>query len=292
MRRVAQFVLQGPYQAILFAGLLGGLAQTIFLLALPSAAAVALFGLRKGEKQGLMVLLGSALLIVAVGLLVESRPGFDYAVALLLIFPAYLGALVLRASESQGLAIAAIAACAALFAFAVQLFSGDAEQWWSDWLKIAVQGVPGATYEDFGDNVMPAINGIIALLLGLLSSACLLWARWLQAVLFNPEGFGREFRVLTLPVWVMTVMLVALPFAALIRLTLLYDLLLVAVLPFFFQGLAVLQHGAVKKRLNKFLTLLPYILLLFMPQFVIVGCACLGGVDVFFNFRKLPRTTS
>ena len=80
--------------------------------------------------------------------------------------------------------------------------------------------------------------------------------------------------------------------AELIRLTLLYDLLLVAVLPFFFQGLAVLQHGAVKKRLNKFLTLLPYILLLLMPQFVIVGCACLGGVDMLFNFRKLPRTKS
>jgi hypothetical protein len=292
MRKLAQFILQGPYQAIALAGILGGLAQTFFLLAMPGAMAVALFVLRKGEKPGLMVLLGTALLTVAAASLVESRPGFDYPVALLLIFPAYLAAIVLRACESQGLAIAAITACAALFAFAVQLFSGDAVQWWSEWLKIAAQGVPGAQYEDFGDNVMPVINGLIALLLGLLSSACLLWARWSQAALFNPEGFGREFRVLTLPGWIITVMFVVLPLAALVRLTLLYDLMLVAVLPFFFQGLAVLQHGAVKKRLNKFLTLLPYILLLLMPQFVIVGCACLGGVDMLFNFRKLPRTKS
>ncbi|MGR8935498.1 MAG: DUF2232 domain-containing protein [Gammaproteobacteria bacterium] len=290
MRTIAQFILQGPYQVIVFAGIVGGLAQTIFILALPSAAAVALFLLRKGEKPGLTVLLGTALLTVATGLLVESRPGFDYPVALLLIFPAAAGALVLRASQAQGLAIAAISACAALFAFAVQLFSGDAEQWWSDWLKIASQGVPGANSEDFGDNVMPYINGLIALLIGLLSSACLLWARWQQAVLFNPEGFEREFRTLTLPSWAVTVMLAVLPIAALIRLELLYDLVLVAILPFFFQGLAVLQDSAVKKRLNKFLTLLPYLLLLLMPQFVIIGCACLGGADMFFNFRKLPRT--
>lgn len=292
MRRVAQFILRGPYQAILFTGIVGGLAQTIFLLALPSAAAAALYLLRKGKTQGIVVLLGTVLLTVAVSFLVESRPGFDFPVALLLLLPASLGALALRASESQALAIAAIAACAALFAFAVQLFSGNAEMWWDEWLRTAVQGVPGASYEDFGDAVLPAFNGLIALLLGLLSSACLLWGRWLQAVLFNPEGFGREFRVLTLPAWVLSAMLAVLAVAALIRLTLLYDLLLVAVLPLFFQGLAVLQHGAVKKRLNKFLTLLPYILLLFMPQFVIVGCACLGGVDVLFNFRKLPRKTS
>jgi hypothetical protein len=292
MRSVAQFVLKGHYQAILVAGILGGLAQTMFLLALPSAAAVALFMLRKGEKQGFVVLLGSSLLTVAAGLLVESRPGFDYPVALLLIFPAYLGAKVLRARESQGLAIASTTACSVLFAFAVQLLSGDAVQWWSEWLKIAVQGVPGATYEGFQGSVMPVINGLVAMFLGLLSGVCLFWARWLQAELFNPGGFGREFRELSLPAWVVTVMLAVLTLAAAIRLTLLYDMLVIAIMPFFFQGLAVLQHGAVKKRLNKFLTALPYLLLLFMPQFVIVGCACLGGVDIFFNFRKLPRTKS
>lgn len=290
MRRIAQFVLQGPFQAILLAGVLGGLAQMLFLLAIPSAAAVALFVLRKGEKQGFPVLLASALLVVGIGSIIESRPGFNFPVALLLLLPAYLGAKVLRATESQGLAITTITACAAVFAFTVQLLSGDAEQWWSEWLKTAVRGVPGATYEDFGDNVMPAINGLIALLLGLLSSACLLWARWLQALLFKPGGFGREFRYLTLSPRIVTILLITLPVAALVRLTLLYDVILVALLPFFFQGLAVLQHSAVKKRLNKFLTALPYILLLFMPQFVIIGCACLGGVDMLFNFRKFPRT--
>lgn len=292
MRRVAQFILQGPYQAIVLAGIVGGLAQMLFILAVPSAVAVALFVLRKGEKQGLPVLLGAALVSIAIGTLVDSRPGFDFPVALLLLLPAYFGAKVLRVGESQGLAIVALTACAALFAIAVQVLSGDAQQWWSDWLKIAVQGVPGASYEDFGTNIMPAINGLIALLLGLLSSACLLSARWLQALLFNPGGFGREFRVLVLPSRLAVIMLALLPVAAIISLDLFYDLLLVAVMPFFFQGLAVLQHGAEKKRLNSFLMSLPYILLLFMPQFVIVGCACLGGVDLFVNFRKLPRKKS
>jgi hypothetical protein len=292
MRTVAQFVLKGHYRAILLAGILGGAAQAMFLLALPSAAAVALFMLRKGEKQSFIVLLGASLLAVAAGLAVESRPGFDYPVALLLIFPACFGALVLRASASQGLAVASLSACSALFAFAVQVFSGDAAQWWSGWLKIAVQGVPGAQYEGFGSNVMPVMNGLMALLLGLLSSACMLWARWLQAELFNPGGFGREFRELSLPPRTVGAIPAVLILAAALGLNLLYDMLVVAAMPFFFQGLAVLQHGAVKKRLNKFLTALPYLLLLFMPQFVIVGCACLGGVDMLFNFRKLPRPTS
>jgi uncharacterized protein YybS (DUF2232 family) len=268
---------------------IGGLAQTMFLLALPSAAAVALFVLRKGERQGFPVLLGAAIVSTVVGVAVESRPGFDYPVALLLLFPTYLGAKILRATENQGLAILAITACAMLFALAVQLLSGDAEQWWNNWLKSAVQGVPGASYETLPDD-MPALNGLIALFLAMMSAASLFSARWVQAVLFNPGGFGREFRTLATPKRIFTALLALLPVAAFIQATLLYDIAFIAALPLFFQGLAVLQHTAVTKRLSIFFMSIPYVLLLIMPQIVVIGYACLGGIDMFFNFRKLPRT--
>ncbi|WP_419641102.1 hypothetical protein [Thiolapillus sp.] len=128
---------------MLIAGILGGLSQRVLPLSLLSLVIVALFLLRKGGREGGMVALGSAAIIVALSFFIASRPGLAYPLALMLL---------LRATAAQGTAVAAAGGCAAAFAIAIQLLSGDAVAWWSDWLKTAVQGVEGASYQGFEDN--------------------------------------------------------------------------------------------------------------------------------------------
>ena len=290
MSYLAKFIMQGRFRSLVTAGVIGGLSQLLLPLSLISSALVSLYILRKGEKEGLVVLVGAAAIIYFISFYVQSRPGLDFPVALILLLPVYLCSRVLRATESQGYAIATAAACSAIFAFAVQLISGDAVVWWGEWLKTAVVGVKGANYEGFEDDgTILVMNGLIAMLLGMSTIASVLIARWLQSALYHPGGFREEFQVIQIPrLFLYGLFILVMVFAAL-QSNLLYDLLMIAAMMYFFQGLATLHYNVNKKgRSNAFLWP-PYLLLLILPHFAIIGLACVGVTDTFFNYRKLPR---
>ena len=200
MKYLAKFIIQGQFRSLITAGVIGGLSQLLLPLSLISSAIVSLYVLRKGEKEGIVVFLGTAAIIYIMSLYVQSRPGLHFPVALILLLPVYLCSRVLRGTESQGYAIATAAACSAIFAFAVQLISGDAVVWWGEWLKTALVGVKGANYEGFEvDGTILVMNGLVSMLLGMATIASVLIARWLQSALYNPGGFKEEFQMIQIP---------------------------------------------------------------------------------------------
>jgi len=289
MASLVEFILYSRFRAMLVAGILGGLSQLLLPLSLLSLAIVALFILRKGDQEGGFLLFGTTAVIVAMSFFIASRPGFTYPLVIMLLLPVYICAALLRLTSAQGVAVAAAGFCGAVFAIAVELFSGDAVAWWGAWLKTAVQGVEGASYQGFEDNGSILImNGLITLLLGLTVVASVLLGRWLQSLRYNPGGFRKEFYVLRIPKAVVTGNIALLAVTAILNQRLMIDLLIVSMLMYFFQGMAVLHHGAAQKKTGILYLAPPYFLLTVAPHYVIVGMSCVGVADILLNFRKLP----
>jgi hypothetical protein len=112
-------------------------------------------------------------------------------------------------------------------------------------------------------------------------------ARWWQALLYNPGGFGEEFRDLRLgrPFGVIVLLLLALlPFGDGASLT--ANLLLIPGVLLLLQGLAVAhQVRALKQARQAWLVGLYILMILFMPQTLIL-IACVGLVDIWADIRS------
>lgn len=287
MRAFADFIMRSPFTALLVAGLFGILALKIPPFCLPSAAVAGLYALRKGGLAGALVALGAGLLVGGGWWLIGARPGLDFPLVFALWPPLLLATEALRRSGSQGAALLVVGLCAAGFVAVMHLATGgDVVGFWQAWLQRAVQTVPGATVRGFEENnTLRLMNGFLALLLGLSLMLSLLFARWLQSLLYHPGGFGPEFRNLRLDRMVLLLAVSAVWLAGAWSQTLLTDLFMVGILMYFFVGLAVI-HGVIAVRGMAAGWALPlYILMAYLPQFVLPALALLGAVDAFVDFR-------
>lgn len=195
MKALAEFVMRGRAQALTVA--LAG--SVVVLFAWVSAAVVALVTLRKGPAEGLWVL-AWALLPAGV---IAWRFGDTSVVALLL---GTVGlALVLRASVSLSLTLLAsipvgIAAGLLMLSlgegFLEQVRTELVEPYFAYLEQVASRGGEMVTLPRPG---VGAIAGMIGAGTSTLSVLSLLLARYWQAALYNPGGFGEEFRALRFP---------------------------------------------------------------------------------------------
>ena len=128
--------------------------------------------------------------------------------------------------------------------------------------------------------LVPAVTGLLAASLQVISLLCLVLARYWQAALYNPQGFGREFRALRLAPAVAIALLLGVLVVPLLGPQFAVVAPLCAV-PLLFAGLA-LGHGLVAlKRLPGFWLVLLYGLALMLGNVI-----CLVAVvDSLFDFR-------
>ncbi len=290
MKFLVSYVMQGSIQALSVSALFGLLSIQILPAAILCAGVVALYVLRKGQKKAFMVFFITIAISYLASQFIPSRPGLDFPIVILLLIPVWLSALVLRATESQGLAISTAIFCAAVFAIFIELYSGNAIQWWGEWLKIAVTGIKNASYQGFVDSgSLKIMNGLMASVLGLCVVLSLLLGRWLQAMIYHPGGFSLEFSNLIVPRRLLYIIGLILLICFLINKNLYNDLLIVFSIIYFFQGLAILHFYAEKNKLSKSMLVPVYILIFFLPHYAIIGLASAGVMDTFLNFRKQPK---
>jgi hypothetical protein len=289
MRDFAGLIMRGTGFAFLIASLLGVLSLYFLPAASISAAAIGLVGLRLGAGRGVLLALAVAVPVAVCGYLLPPRPGLELPL-LALLGPLALGAAaVLSRDGRQGPPLLLIGAACMAGAIAIELISGDATAFWKSWLEHAVKGVRGATVQGFEKNgTLALMNGLMAFLVGAIAFLTLLLARWWQSLLYNPDQFGPEFQRLQLPRTALAAAAALLVIAHFWRPALQMHLLLVGIMMYAFQGLAVV-HGVVAQRgIGWTGWLPPYLALVFVPQFGVVGLAVVGAVDALANFRRLP----
>lgn len=281
MRALADFIMRGRVQATL---VVVGCAALPLLFWL-SAAAGSLVFLRRGfkdasgvlawallpalvwwyfgEPRTLMVLLGT------LGLAALLRAGQSwnrvllYSIALGLVYGVALGSVFREPIESLAQEIAKILP---------QMLDGIYQQ-----LKVEER----ARLEGL---IAPVLTGLIAALLQAVSVLALMLGRYWQAALYNPGGFGREFRAVRLPLAValglLVLILVGPNFGT--ELAMLTPL---CTIPLVFAGLAVIHGLVAQKRLAKFWLVGLYVTLLLFMQLIYPLLVVLAIVDSLIDFR-------
>ncbi len=294
---VARLAMRGPLAAPLMIAAFGLLALGFGPALIVSGGLLGLVTLRRGPLNGLQTLFIAGVFTGGIMALVNGRLGIAAGAIVAAWLPVWGASLTLRRTSQQGAALANIGICVAGFAGLMRAANPDVDAFWRERLTtlgqvLKAQGGSFLTVDEVTlvGNLMHQVS--ICVLFSALVSMLLL-ARWWQAGLYNPGGFRSEFYALAIPRWVT-------PLAAIAALASLAagsgggagmagDFVLVLVLLFSLQGLAIIHASCAAKALRRGWLVGSYLLLGVVPQLVLPLLAALGIADGVAHFRARLR---
>lgn len=274
MRGLIEYAMSGRRQAATIAILFG----LVPLLNLLSGATVALVTLRKGPQEGLLVLLWALLPASLHWLAGDTSPMFMLGGALVL-------GQVLRVSQSwpTALQVAVVLGVLLQLSLALQpIYVASIEALFSQMLA------EGRNLQLQGSTTPVTPQEMVDLLLRfygfyhvMVFTACLMVARYWQALLYNPGGFRQEFHNLRFDPRFMG-LLAVLILGGMAGLSALQDWVpLLCVLPLL-AGLAVIHHVVAARQLGTGMLVAGYAVLILMAPVIVL----LGLTDGVIDIRK------
>ncbi|MBT6481083.1 MAG: hypothetical protein HOK53_04205 [Gammaproteobacteria bacterium] len=268
MRGLAEFVMKGRKQAIMAVLLLG----LIPLLNLLSPVLVGLVVLRKGFQEAVQVLVWAILPIGGWALAGDPVP-----LIMLLGITGLAG--LLRSSESWEftlLAAIAVGVCVEIYLrlqpAVLDLIFLQMQPYFE---ANAIQGEQLDALRDVMTSFMGAVYMFLSIIL-------LMLARWMQAALFNPGGFQKEFHGLRVEQNV-ALILVSCMMLANFEILIPQTWMLYLVLPLMFSGIALIHAVVAAKKLSSlWLAVLYALIVLPLIANLVVLLALL---DSWYDFR-------
>ncbi|MBT7226756.1 MAG: hypothetical protein HN872_09095 [Gammaproteobacteria bacterium] len=268
MRGLAEFVMKGRKQAIMAVLLLG----LIPLLNLLSPVLVGLVVLRKGFQEAVQVLVWAILPIGGWALAGDPVP-----LIMLLGITGLAG--LLRSSESWEftlLAAIAVGVCVEIYLrlqpAVLDLIFLQMQPYFE---ANAIQGEQLDALRDVMTSFMGAVYMFLSIIL-------LMLARWMQAALFNPGGFQKEFHGLRVEQNV-ALILVSCMMLANFEILIPQTWMLYLVLPLMFSGIALMHAVVATKKLSSlWLAVLYALIVLPLIANLVVLLALL---DSWYDFR-------
>ncbi|MEO5703205.1 MAG: DUF2232 domain-containing protein [Gammaproteobacteria bacterium] len=296
MQAFAAYLMRGRFQAILVAALCAVLSLLLPPLSYLSGAAVGLVTLRKGPREGLLVMLGTGLVVSVLAFAALGNPSPGIAYLIVIGLPIWILGLVLRSTASLAFALVGATLMGALMVAGVHLFTADTWAWWRGILDVVVKPAleQSGTLTD-AQQIDLLLAELSQILTGLLAAATvlslvisLLIGRWWQGMLYNPGGFRQEFhglhisRMLALPTLV--VLAVALLSKGKID-QIATEFLVVLLVLYMIQGLALAHRMAARFDAHvAWLIALYGLLLVALPKVGLILAAA-GFADTWLNFR-------
>ena len=264
-----------------------------------SGGIVGLTTLRHGLGDGALVLaVTTAVSTLAMGLLL----GTYQPVVIFILFtglPVLALARVLGMTNSQGATLAAAGALGGAVLAAIHLLTRDPVAWWRSGLERWVAQPIRDANPDMGPEMLEQLDqtmeSLSLLMLSLpaatvVAAMLIVWlARWMQATIDNPGGFGKEFRALRLD---SRIAYVAVALALLAILAghfaggLFRGLLALAIIMYTLQGLAIVHAMVHARGASAAWLVAVYAGILIIPPAVILGLALTGLSDTWFDFRR------
>lgn len=282
MRALAEFIMRGRMQATLVVAGCAALPMLYWL----GAAAGSFVLLRRGLKDALGVL-ALGMLPALIWWLYSDDPR-----ALMVLLGSSGLALVLRASESWNRVLLVSIAMGLVFSVVLgAVYRPQIESLAQELVKILPLAL-GDLYQQFSVEerarlaalIAPILTGLIAALLQIVSVLSLIVGRYWQALLYNPGGFGREFRTIRIPLGpamlLLACMLLGPNFGS--QMAMLTPLCSV---PLVFAGLALIHGLVAEKRLARFWLVGLYVTLLLFMQLLYPLLVVLAIVDSLIDFR-------
>ncbi|MBL6905050.1 MAG: hypothetical protein ISR27_05935 [Pseudomonadales bacterium] len=268
MRGLAEFVMKGRKQAIMAVLLLG----LIPLLNLLSPVLVGLVVLRKGFQEAVQVLVWAILPIGGWALAGDPVP-----LIMLLGITGLAG--LLRSSESWEFTLLAAIAVGVCVEIYLRLQSAVLDliflQMQPYFEANAIQGEQLDALRDVMTSFMGAVYMFLSIIL-------LMLARWMQAALFNPGGFQKEFHGLRVEQKV-ALILVSCMMLANFEILIPQTWMLYLVLPLMFSGIALIHAVVAAKKLSSLWLAVLYALIV-LPLIANL-LVLLALLDSWYDFR-------
>ena len=291
---VARFIMAGRGQAVMIASLTAMLALLVPLIGLFSAATLGLVTLRLGLREGLLTSLWATLACALLGWLVLGQPwlGAGFLVGLWLPL-LVLGALV-RATRSLETGVQAALGFGLLALGLTYALLGDPQVRWAELLRPALESMDAAAGLDPAllPQVLEAMaawmTGALAAGIWLQTVLALFLARWWQALLYNPGGFGREFhdlRVSAPLAWLGAALYLWLAVQRAEAPALARDLGVMLFPLFLLQGLAVAHEVVARTAMSRAWLVALYLLLFFAMPYAELLIGLVGLSDRWLGFR-------
>ena len=281
MRSLADFIMRGRVQATLVVVACAAMPLLFWL----SAAAGCLVYLRRGMKDASGVLLWALLPALAWWFFGEPR-------TLMVLLGTLLLAAQLRSSESWNRVLLVSIALGLVYGVVLGVVFQVPIQAMAQQLVELLPQLLGGFYQQLSVEeqarlaalIAPVLTGLIAALLQAVSLLALILGRYWQAVLYNPGGFGREFRAIRIPLWpalmLLACMLIGPNFGPQIAM-----LTPLCSVPLVFAGLALMHGLVVRGKLGKFWLVGLYVTLLLFMQLIYPLLVVLAIVDSLIDFR-------
>ncbi|MBX2808474.1 MAG: hypothetical protein KTR20_07570 [Cellvibrionaceae bacterium] len=285
MRSLAEFIMRGRLQAAVLA-LLG--------IPLLTPATIGLVTLRHGAREGAIMLL-IAICPVLLGVILGRPVGLLFWVNLLSLGIVYLPALLLRATSSWSFTLVSttlLISVAVPFASLQFDIVSQMLDLIGQWLLLLAQ--EQATQEQAAHKHLMSspilVSGMLGLSVLFYGVTALLLARWWQALLFNPGGFGQEFRALRLGLTPSLICFIAAGFCFSRGAEYSFWMSVLA-MPLVMVGIAIV-HSVVKGRqLHRTWLVIFYLLMVFFSPALIV-LAVMGFIDVHLDIRRRLALTT
>ena len=287
MRALAEYIMRGRRQASLVVGLSAALPILFWI----SAAGASLVLLRKGTSQSASVLVWALFPAVA-----WAWYGDPYV--LLVIVGSLVMASVLRQSMSWTrvllvsllVGLAGVGVLSAVFADSIAQLSQMLSEAMPRVFTEAWEQLDSEAQARLLELLPPLLTGLMAAVAQLLAIAALILARYWQAALYNPGGFGREFQAIRFPAAVSALLVMGMLLAPRLSVEAGAIMPLCAV-PLGIAGLAV-AHGLVARyRLGRFPLIALYIGMFLFMQLLYPVLVILALADSVFDFRGLRASS-
>ncbi len=293
MLALARYALKSPYHAATIVGILAVLSLFVPLVSILSGAVVGLIILTQGLIPGTRALLISLVGITAVSYLVTHSPTLGITIGLVQWVPLVLLAEILRRSRSLALTLVAGMAGSLLLVVAQyvlwpdidKLWANDMQQVFTDLLVGVDQA--GLDTSQLNQAIEQLVHATTLVLVAVMYStfiATLLASRWLQAKLTGSEGFRTEFYRLKLGKGAALATLLVMAASFFVNQDWLYAMLMVMLLTFIYQGLAIAHSWSHSTGRKGWLVVL-YVLMVIFPQ-ALAAMAVLGIIDNWADFRS------
>ncbi len=286
--------MQGRLRAALVVAAFAIAAVALPPLVIISGAVLALVTLRRGPVEGALVVAialagGGVLAALALG-----APGAILGYVVLLWLPVWALSALLRATVSLSLTLSVLAAAVAVGLAFTYLALGDPAAWWQEALgqivPIVLQNmdaqIPEEVVREQIAAVAPSFTGLVASQLAALVLLSLLLGRWWQAQLYNPGGFGEEFRALRMDQTVAVVSIVIFAGATLTGQPFLVNLALALSIVLGLFGLSVVHAAVNRAGKGRGWLIALYVGMAFLMYPVLAVLALVGAADKWLDLRR------
>jgi len=295
MRALASFIMHGRVQAIGSVTSLALLSIIVSPLAIFTTAAVALVTLVHGYREGLINILAATVILSVFTAITLNQPAVGLELALKFWLPAWFLASIVLARTSMSLAIVVAAALSCLLVLGFYFFTNPAAYWYevinTDLLPMLKEAgmkmQEGPKSEKVWHFMSRIMTGSAVALFFSLQTTSLLLARYWQALLYNPKGFGQEFRQLRLGSVVANIALVITILAMTTANEMALNLFFIVVVTMMFQGLAVIHSLIAKCKLSPSLLIGVYVFMLISLQSGAIGLLLVSVIGLLDNWLNL-----